>query len=77
MKIRMTLDVDVGDAPVADAITYLIGCHGFAPGNDEHTPEEWVETVLLTAIQPVTEGSARSQMPGWRVVSSHIERATS
>jgi hypothetical protein len=75
MRVRVVVELDVGDTPVADAITHHIARHGLAPADDEGTPEAWVEGVLLDALQRVSSGCG-GQMLGWRVVSSRSERAS-
>lgn len=70
MRVRITLEFEVGDQPAADAITYLIAHYGWAVGDDMHSPAEWVEAVVVDSIDQVMNDDS---LAGWALDSSFVE----
>ena len=68
MRVRVDIELDVGDTPVADAITYLLTKEGIAPGDDDLTTIEWVEAVVLDTIEQL---HLQQGVQHWSVVSIH------
>lgn len=70
MKVRLVVDLEVGDEPIADSITFCINELGMAPGDDDLTPGEWVGSVVYEAIN-------RNTPPEWFVNQvEDIERSS-
>ena len=62
MRVRLSVELDVGDEPIADAITYLVERHGEAPADNFLPPAGWVEAVVLDALGAVP----------WSIASSRV-----
>ena len=58
------MELDVGDEPIADAITYLVEPHGEAPADNFLPPAGWVEAVVLDALGAVPKSIASSRALG-------------
>jgi hypothetical protein len=68
MKVRVVLDLEVGESPVADAITYFVARDGVALGDDMHSVPEWVESVVASCIGDTVEQPCYGL--GWCVLTS-------
>ena len=75
MRVHVVLELDVGDTPVADAITYLIGHLGRAPGDCELTQEGWIEAVVLDGLQRGLDRNHSRNGSAWVLLSSTIRRS--
>jgi len=67
MMVRVVMDLDVGDTPTADAITYFIRTAGMAYPDDWFSPEEWVELVILDFVEDGLDGVHNGAAPRWAV----------
>jgi hypothetical protein len=47
MRVRVVADLEVGESPADDAITYFIARNGIADADDTRTSGEWVEAVVI------------------------------
>lgn len=54
MKVKVQVEMDVGEFPVADAITYFVSEHGWTQGDDAFSPEEWVSSMVYTVLNKHT-----------------------
>jgi hypothetical protein len=62
VRVRLSVELDVGDEPIADAIRYLVERHGEAPADNFLPPAGWVEAVVLDALGAVP----------WSIASSRV-----
>ena len=67
MRIRVVMDLEVGDTPTADAITYFIQTAGMAYPDDWFSPEEWVELVILDFVEEGLDALSNRAAPSWAV----------
>ena len=75
MRVQIVLELEVGVTPVADAITYLIGNHGIAPGDGELTPEGWVEAVVVDSFQRILDRNHSTNSSGWVLLSTTVSNS--
>ncbi|MBV8949797.1 MAG: hypothetical protein JOZ99_02900 [Actinobacteria bacterium] len=67
MIVRIVMDLDVGDTPTADAITYFIRTAGTAYPDDWFSPEEWVELVILDFVEEGLDALSNCAATSWAV----------
>lgn len=70
MKVRITLDIDVGEDPTADGITYMIGQYTKAEGDNTFDPEEWAEEVVLDILRHELEDHDTTRE--WTIEASDV-----
>ena len=70
MNVRLTLDLDVGTDPTADAISFLVDRVGIADADDAHLPTEWVELVIGTILDDTFDNPNNTL--AWHVLRTHV-----
>lgn len=73
MKVRLTIDLDVGDDPTADAISYFVRKYGTADPDDWHSPEEWAEQAAHDAIEQCLLMDHEGPTTHWHITGSLVE----
>ena len=75
MRVCVLVELEVGDSPVAEAITYHIVRYGTAPSDDRLAPEEWVEAVIVDGIQRSVDENHIASGADWKLLSSYVSRS--
>ena len=70
MNMRVTLDLDVGTDPTADAISFGVDRDGRADADDAHLPTEWVEHVVVTILDDTFDNP--NSTLAWHVIRTHV-----
>jgi hypothetical protein len=72
VRVRVTIDMEVGDDPRADAITYFVHQYDVAQADETFDIPEWVEQVVLDELQ-FDLIDDHDMLAHWRIVGSRVE----
>lgn len=74
MRVRVVVELEVGESPVADAISYFVARNGVTDGDDSRNAPEWIEAVVIDSIERSIEDTYAACGAEWVIRRTTVSR---